>query len=67
MEPKEKTVFLISFVLPCLLMMLIMAVLHITPFGDNTFLYDDMKRQYIDFYAYYRNVWHGHGYFLEVF
>ena len=65
MEPKEKTVFLISFVLPCLLMMLIMAVLHITPFGDNTFLYDDMKRQYIDFYAYY--LWHGHGYFLEVF
>ena len=67
MEPKEKTVFMVSFVLPFLLMMLIMAVLHITPFGDNTFLYDDMKRQYIDFYAYYRNVWHGHGYFLEVF
>ena len=65
MKPKVKTVFLMSFVLPFLLMMLIMAVLHITPFGDNTFLYDDMKRQYIDFYAYY--LWHGHGYFLEVF
>lgn len=56
-----------SFVLPFLLMMLIMAVLHITPFGDNTFLYDDMKRQYIDFYAYYRNVWRGQDSFLYSF
>ncbi|WP_029322871.1 YfhO family protein [Butyrivibrio sp. AE3004] len=38
--------------------------LHIAPFGDNTFLYEDMKQQYVDFFAYYHNVWHGADGFL---
>ncbi|MCR4902820.1 MAG: YfhO family protein [Butyrivibrio sp.] len=28
----------------------------IAPFGDNTFLMFDMKRQYIDYYAYFRTI-----------
>ena len=30
--------------------------IHLSPFGDKTFLYDDMKRQYVDFYAFYRSI-----------
>ena len=42
-----------------LLFLMLCFVLHITPFGDKTFLYEDMKQQYVDFFAYYSNVWHG--------
>ena len=30
--------------------------IRLSPFGDKTFLYDDMKRQYVDFYAFYRSI-----------
>ncbi|WP_044913042.1 YfhO family protein [Butyrivibrio sp. WCE2006] len=41
-------------------------LLHITPFGDKTFLYEDMKQQYVDFFSYYHNVWHGEdGFFYS--
>lgn len=29
---------------------------HITPFGDRTFLMFDLKRQYVDYYAYLRTI-----------
>ncbi|MCQ2081919.1 MAG: YfhO family protein [Lachnospiraceae bacterium] len=32
---------------------------RITPFGDNTFLMYDMKRQYVDYYSYLRTVLFG--------
>jgi uncharacterized membrane protein YfhO len=36
-------------------------------FGDSTFLYDDMKRQYADFYSYYRQTFHSENNFLHSF
>ncbi|WP_024866799.1 YfhO family protein [Butyrivibrio sp. FCS014] len=32
---------------------------RITPFGDNTFLMGDLKRQYVDYYAYLRTIMSG--------
>ena len=34
-------------------------VCRITPFGDQTFLFYDMKRQYVDFYRYWRRALSG--------
>lgn len=48
-----------AFLIPCAVWLLLCARLGITPFGDRTFLYDDMKRQYVHFYAYYRRIWSG--------
>lgn len=50
---------LLSFVVPFALFLVLCAHLRIAPFGDRTFLYEDMKEQYIDFYAYFRAVLHG--------
>ena len=42
------------FILMMFLTVLILA--HIAPFGDKTFLMYDLKRQYADYYAYYRTL-----------
>lgn len=45
----------------CVLVLFVgVAVLgHITPFGDKTFLMFDLKRQYVDYYAYLRTILSG--------
>lgn len=54
----------LAFCIPAVIFLMLCAVNHITPFGDRTFLYEDMKQQYMDFYAYYRAVLHGKDHFL---
>lgn len=49
----------LAFCIPAVIFLMLCAVRRITPFGDRTFLYEDMKQQYMDFYAYYRAVLHG--------
>ncbi|WP_027203351.1 YfhO family protein [Butyrivibrio fibrisolvens] len=55
---------ILAFSIPAVIFLMLCAVNHITPFGDRTFLYEDMKQQYMDFYAYYRAVLHGEDNFL---
>lgn len=56
----------LAFCIPATLFLLLCLVHNITPFGDRTFLYEDMKQQYIDFYAYYRAVFYGRdGFFYS--
>ncbi|WP_022763282.1 YfhO family protein [Butyrivibrio sp. AD3002] len=55
---------LYAFSFSLVLFLALCLVLHITPFGDRTFLYEDMKQQYVDFFSYYHNVWHGKDGFL---
>ena len=45
-----------AFVVAAVLFLFLCAVLKITPFGDNSFLIFDMKRQYVDFFSYFRSV-----------
>ena len=56
-----------SFAVPFVLMLILCIRRNVTPFGDNTFLYLDMKRQYVDFYSYYRSVFTGNNDFLYSF
>ncbi|WP_026491768.1 YfhO family protein [Butyrivibrio sp. XPD2002] len=58
-KKKAAITALIAAFFAVLLFMALCVVLHITPFGDKTFLYEDMKQQYVDFFSYYSNVFHG--------
>jgi uncharacterized membrane protein YfhO len=50
--------------LTAVLFMVICLIEKVAPFGDKTFLYLDMKQQYVDFYSYYKAVFHGQDGFL---
>ncbi len=47
---------LISSGLVLIIYLAVMLICRIAPFGDNTFLMFDLKRQYVDYYAYYSTV-----------
>ncbi|SCY11141.1 Uncharacterized membrane protein YfhO [Lachnospiraceae bacterium XBB2008] len=49
----------LSFLIPCILFTAVCIYLKITPFGDETFLYEDMKLQYPDFFLYFKHVLRG--------
>ncbi len=70
-EKDKKTYSMIitaaSFAVTFMLLVILCIGRHITPFGDNTFLYLDMKRQYVDFYSYYKSVFTGNNDFLYSF
>ncbi len=54
-ERKRKvSIIFLSFGIPALVMLSFCIVRGIAPFGDNTFLYQDMKRQYVEFYSFYQ-------------
>ncbi|MBQ3790199.1 MAG: YfhO family protein [Lachnospiraceae bacterium] len=55
---------LCAFLSTAALSFLAMILLQITPFGEKTLLFEDMKRQYVAFYAHYRNVFHSSENFL---
>ncbi len=44
------------FIMACIFYIILIASQSIVPFGDNTWISFDMKRQYVDFYAYFRSV-----------
>lgn len=50
---------LLSLLFPMAGFLAFCKAMSITPFGDNTFLYEDMKQQYLDFYMYYKAVFKG--------
>lgn len=39
----------------------ILFICNCYPFGDNTFLMFDMKRQYVDYYSYVSSIYHGNN------
>ena len=45
-----------SFLMALAVYIILLAVCGITPFGDKTWLAYDMKRQYVDYYAYLRTI-----------
>ena len=48
--------YLVSFFIPAAVLTLLLAAEHVAPFGNNTLLTEDMRRQYVAFYAYYQQV-----------
>ncbi|MCR5502297.1 MAG: YfhO family protein, partial [Lachnospiraceae bacterium] len=53
---KKVPVLTASFLLPFGLLILFCMIDRIAPFGDRTFLYDDMKRQYVDYFVYLKHL-----------
>jgi uncharacterized membrane protein YfhO len=49
----------ISAGIVALIFVAVLVVSGITPFGDGTFLMFDLKRQYVDYYAYYKTLVRG--------
>ena len=45
----------------------VLVIARITPFGDNTFLMYDMKRQYVDYYSYLKSIFAGNNNLLYSF
>lgn len=46
-------------VLTLAIYLVVLCACHVTPFGNETFLMYDMKRQYINYYAYMKSIWNG--------
>ncbi len=49
----------VSAAIVALIFIAVLVIEGITPFGDGTFLMFDLKRQYVDYYAYYKTVLSG--------
>ncbi|MBR5115815.1 MAG: YfhO family protein, partial [Lachnospiraceae bacterium] len=58
---------LCAFFCSAFFFLLLMLLLRIAPFGERTFLFEDMKRQYVAFFAHYREVFHSGENFLYSF
>ena len=50
---------LLAGLLTGLLYLVLLAGCDIVPFGDNTWVMFDLKRQYIDFFSYYQRIFSG--------
>lgn len=48
-----------TFVLAAVMYTILLAVCRIVPFGENTWLALDMKRRYVDYYAYFKTILSG--------
>ena len=55
-QRKKLTVYAISFLLPAGILLCAFGFLGIAPFGDKSILINDLSSQYVDFFAYYRNI-----------
>lgn len=53
---KSTKIYLASFFIPFFSFFIVNAILKIYPFGDNLFLFSDMKFQYISFIAYLKSI-----------
>lgn len=56
---RSARLYIASFLVPFLMLLGVMILFGVTPFGDRTFLYDDTNRQYINYYNYYKSVFAG--------
>lgn len=52
----KKTLYILSFCIPVLMMVVAGFILKVYPFGDNTILYNDSTSQMVSFYSYFRSI-----------
>ena len=52
----KSVLYLVSFIIPSYIMLIILFTLKFYPFGDKTLFTFDMKAQFIGFFAYLRNI-----------
>lgn len=58
---RRRTLLAAAFLVPFLLLLLLAALLHLAPFGVNTLVCADARNQYISYYAFYQDLFHGSG------
>ena len=56
---KKALICLSAFIVPCLIMLILCFFLKITPFGEKSFLINDMWGEYADYMAYFRSILSG--------
>lgn len=56
---KNSLIYLSAFLVPCLIMLILCFFLKITPFGEKSFLINDMWGEYADYMAYFRSIARG--------
>ena len=56
MNKKRLVIYSVSFLLPILLLLICMLILHIFPFGNQSFLYWDCEEQHINFLSYFKSI-----------
>ena len=49
---KALVIYLLSFVVPCIVLVALFVALRIFPFGPNALLLSNLNGQYISFYSY---------------
>lgn len=57
----------IAFLVPAVLLLIVFAVNGVTPFGGRSLAEQDANIQYIEFFDYYRNIFHGEDTLLYSF
>ena len=56
---KKSYIYVCAFIFPCLIILLLCVILGITPFGEKSFLINDMWGEYADYMAYFRSILSG--------
>ena len=64
---KHILIYSFSFIIPCLILLLLCIFLKITPFGEKSFLINDMWGEYADYMAYFRSILSGENDLLYSF
>ena len=51
-----KRIYVLSFLIPVIIFMVVGVLLKLYPIGDNTVLFSDMNNQFVSFYTYFKNM-----------
>lgn len=57
----------LAFLVPAVILLIVFAICGVTPFGGNSLAEQDANIQYIEFFNYYRNLFHGEDTLLYSF
>ncbi|MGG7099062.1 YfhO family protein [Clostridium sardiniense] len=61
------SIYLLSFLIPIIIMLIVYAISKIYPFGDKTLLFRDLRGQYVSYFSAFRNALLGDGSLLYSF
>lgn len=67
-ENKKKTlIYILSFFIPVVMMVIVAIVIQLFPFGSNSVLFSDINNQFVSFYSYFKTLISGNDNFIYTF
>lgn len=63
----KKKLYILSFIIPVILMLFVWTALGIYPFGSRSILVGDLDIQFVDYYAYFKSILSGENNFIYTF